>query len=894
MITGAPLQLVARLAARAAPREVLLAAETERLVRSNVSTEKVSFERTNDLAGSSAVRLAAFTDGEATVRRTTTPFVGRASELDALLVAFERVVAEGTPGLATVMGAPGVGKSRLVAESFVRISERARILRSRCLPYGDGITYWPVRDLVLAASGIVPGEPREEALTKLDLIVAGLDRGDLVRSRLASVVGLTDDPAPGEEIPWAVRRFVEALADERPLVLFVDDLQWAEPALVDLLEHVLDLGRGPILLVTVARPELEEVRPDWLARPSLLLIRLDALGASDTATLLDHLAPKLAPGSLRSRVLATAEGNPLFVEQFVAYVSNEAEAGGPILTDLTAGDLPIPPTIAALLAARLDRLPDIERRVLERAAVVGRTFWAGALRELLPDGERAEVPRRLAQLARRDLIRPDRSDFPDDEAYRFRHLLIRDAAYAALPKSERAELHERFAGWLERRSAANPGQFDLILGYHLEQAYRYRVELWDDRADARLLADRALRLIAPAGQAAEERGDPHAAASLLKRAVDLSPPGGQLIELLLDLRRALWKTGERQASDAVDAEAIALLVEHPDEGLEHRRRLTRAVFALDGTAEEAWNAYAYYERTGDQLGMINALEVAFNCHASRGQFTAALPLIDRATALAIEIGRPDRAAWFAARSAWMFPDSPVPVPEALDRCRRYLDLAGDNRESCALVRITLGELEAKTGVPDRWRRHFEEAKAIIDDLGLQVPTGAAEYPTCLGDSELAAGEPARIVEMLQASCSTLARLGDTNRLATLAPITSQVLLELGRFAEVEHYAFWGRDVADPGDADGNARWRMAISGLRSQQGQHDEAVALAHEAVAIMARSENVVQLGRAQMALARALRAAGDEPGGLAAADEAKRLAAAKQDLATLRKIDAFLKDDG
>ena len=266
-LTGAPLQIAARLAARAAPREVLLASETERLVRAMTSTEPVSIA-VGDRCGAPrspsprASRSAA---------RTSAPFVGRAAELDALLAAFERVVADGAPGLVTVIGAPGIGKSRLVAEAFARIAERARILRSRCLPYGDGITYWPVRELVLAASGIGPGESRDDALAKLDAIVAGFDQGDLVRSRIASVIGLADDPVPGEEIPWAVRRFFEALAAERPLVLLVDDLQWAEPALVDLLEHVLDLGRGPILLVTVARPELEEVRPDWLARPSLRL-----------------------------------------------------------------------------------------------------------------------------------------------------------------------------------------------------------------------------------------------------------------------------------------------------------------------------------------------------------------------------------------------------------------------------------------------------------------------------------------------------------------------------------------------------------------------------------------------------------------------------------------------
>jgi DNA-binding SARP family transcriptional activator len=888
-LAGTPLQTAARLAARAAKNEVLLALDTQKLVRDVSSTEMVPFDGMDEASAPAAVRLVALADGEAVGRRTSSLFVGRESELEALLAGFAQVVSDGAPGLVTVIGAPGVGKSRLVTEAFARISEGARMLRSRCLPYGDGITYWPIRDLVLAAAGISSGEAREEALHKLGAIVAGLDRGALVRSRVASVVGLSSDPVPGEEIHWAVRRFIEALAAARPVVLLLDDLQWAEPALFDLLEHILDLGRGPILLVAIARPEIDEVRPDWLARQGLL-VRLDSLDASDAATLLDHLAPELPPGPLRSRILAAAEGNPLFVEQFVAYMSDEVDVHGEGLTGRISVDLPIPPTIGALLAARLDRLPDVERRLLERAAVVGRTFWQGALVELLPEDERAEVSRRLAHLARRGLLRPDRTDFPEEEAYRFRHLLIRDAAYASLPKRERADLHERFAGWLESRSEANPGSVGLILGYHLEQAYRYRIELGDDPAGARALADRALRFIAPAGQAAQDRGDPHAAISLLRRAVELCPPGRQRIELLLDLRTGLRTAGEREASDAADGEAVALLAEYPDEGLEHRRRLTEARFTHDGTLTEARDAFAYYERSGDRLGMIRALDAAILAHGGRGEFTKMLAVADQAIALAVEVGRADRAASVAKRAVINLPDGPVPVPEALDRCWRYLDLAPDDRELHAAVLPSIGELEARNAVGDRWRRHFDAAKAIIDDLGLEWPLGAAVYPIRLGVAELAAGEPGRAVELLRWSCSTLDRIGDVSRLATVAPLTAQALLELGLSDEVEHFASWGRDIAAADDLDAQVRWRLATAGLRSSQGRHVEAIALARESVALLADTEFIVLQGLACVALANTLRTSGDEPAALAAAHEARRFATAKQDQAALRKIETFV----
>ena len=858
-----------------------MSSETERLVRAVTSTETIP-------AGM-AFRLLGVRDGEAIVRRTSTPFVGREAELGALLAAFERVVSTAAPGLVTVLGVPGVGKSRLVAEFFARIADRARILRSRCLPYGEGITYWPVRELVHTAAGIESDDSGDEAVGKIRTVLETADGGE-VTARIAAMVGLDGREVEPEEVPWAVRRLVETLAAERPLVLLVDDLQWAEPALIDLFEHVIDLGRGPLLVITVARPELEDLRPAFLGRPSIDVIRLDSLDDAETATLLGHLAPEIRPGLLRSRILASSEGNPLFVEQFVAYVADEVVAGGGTRGDPVALDLMMPPTIGALLAARLDRLPDAERRLLERAAVIGRTFGTGALVELLPDRDRTGLQAHLAQLARRSLIRPNRTDSLDDEAYQFRHLLIRDAAYGRLPKRDRADLHERFAAWLERRPVATPGDDDLIVGYHLEQAHRYCTELGDDGPAVRALAERALRLIAPAGLAAE-RGDPHAAISLLRRAVALAPPGHDRIEVLIALRGALRTAGEREASDAADAEVVALLSEYPDEGLGHRRRLTDALF--DGTdvmIPEADAAYAYYERIGDQMGMIHALEVATNL---QGGWHDAVDTLDRAVALAMEIGRPDRAATLAARSALILPRSIVPVPEAVARLRRYLDLAGSNRFARALILLHLGELEAMADSSD-WRRNFDEAKVIIDELDLQMPFGVFGYPCFLGLTELHAGEPARVVDLLQDCCANLDRLNDLGRLASVAPLTAEVFLAVGRLDEVERYAFWGRDIADPDDVDAHVAWRIAISGLRSVQSRHDEAISLAREATQLLSAYRDVMLLEQAHLRLAGALRGGGDEPAALAAAEEARRVAAAKQDIAGSRKVDAFLNENG
>lgn len=380
--------------------------------------------------------------------------------------------------------------------------------------------------------------------------------------------------------------------------------------------------------------------------------------------------------------------------------------------------------------------------------------------------------------------------------------------------------------------------------------------------------------------------------------MDLAPAGHERIDVLLDLMSALRTAGERDASEAIEAEAIALLAEHPDERLERRRRLANVGFSLvmsAGTLREAHDGYTFYERAGDPLGMVRALQVASGIHVMQGEFTVGMTELDQALALATELGWHGRAAQFASLAAVAIVDSPVPVPEALHRCAGYLDLAGDYRGHRALILLAMGDLEAFSGASDGWRRHFDAAKAIIDDLGLLMPLGAALHPITVGVAELAAGEPARAIDLLRWSCSTLDRLGTGNGkwpdfLATVAPLTAQTLLALGQLEEVERYAFWGRDVAEAEDLDAQARWRFAISGLRAQQGRHDEAVALARESVSLLAKRQFAASLAIAHRTLAIALRAAGEESEALAAAREAQHIAAARQDVAELRTLEAFL----
>jgi predicted ATPase len=433
-------------------------------------------------------------DELALLRPPTTSFVGREPELDALERDLARTASTRSCRLCTVVGAPGIGKSRLVRELVRGRGAAATAAVGRCLSYGEGITYRPLAEIVRALAGGTPERVGE--------LLRGHEQADLVAERVLGAIGL-GEAGGREETFWAVRRLFEAAARERPLIAVFEDVHWAQPTLLELLEYLVGFSSGaPILLVCLARPDLLETRPAWATpHPSRSLLALEPLPDEDARRLVASLAARLDELE-QARIVETAEGNPLFLEQLVAVQA----AGG-------AETLPL--TVQAVLAARIDGLEPGERAVLEHASVEGRSFHRGALAELLPESRRPDVERRLVALVHKQLVRPDPPDFVGEDAFRFTHVLTREAVYSALPKRLRAELHERVADWLEARPAA-----DEIVGYHLEQAFSYRDELGS--RDERLAARAAARLEA-AGREALGRSDLPAAANLLGRAAALLP-----------------------------------------------------------------------------------------------------------------------------------------------------------------------------------------------------------------------------------------------------------------------------------------------------------------------------------------------------------------------------------
>jgi class 3 adenylate cyclase/tetratricopeptide (TPR) repeat protein len=504
LVTGDAVNVTARLEQAAGPGEVLLGDETVRLVRDAVVTERVELVLKGKPEPVSAHRLVSLDPAAAgRARRFDRPLVGRERERARLLADFTDAVAGRTCRLFTLVGPAGVGKSRLVADFLEQIGEGATIARGRALSYGEGITYWPLVELLLQL---------------------GLDPDEAIRS----------SPA---DTQLATRALLERVAEAQPLVLVLDDLQWAEAPLLDLVEHLADWAReAPIFLLCIARPELLDVRHGWGGgKLNATSILLEPLGTDDSVTLIDGLLEGLVlDGATRARILATAEGNPLFLEEMAALAR---EAGGSV---------EVPPTIQALLQARLDTLDDDERIVIERGAVEGKVFHRGAVTALAPDALRVDVPVQLVSLVRKELVRPDHTQIAGDDAFRFRHLLIRDTAYDGLPKAVRAKLHERFADWLEAHGELIEQQE--ILGYHLEQAARYRLELDRDDPRAAELATRAAAYLGAAGSEAFEREDFHATRSLLERALALAADGPARRRLIPELVYALIEIrGERVA-----------------------------------------------------------------------------------------------------------------------------------------------------------------------------------------------------------------------------------------------------------------------------------------------------------------------------------------------------------
>jgi class 3 adenylate cyclase/tetratricopeptide (TPR) repeat protein len=820
LVIGDAVNVAARLEQAANPGEVLLGAATQALVRAAVEDEPVEPLALKGKAEPvPAYRLLELLPDILRLdRQIDAPFVGREEELATLERTLAHAIELDSPQLATIVGPPGIGKSRLAHELIQR--SEARVLVGRCLSYGEGVTYWPLTEIVSQVG---------------DVGSALGDDGDskLAAARIAAAVGTAAAPASSEEIAWGFRKLFEALGREQALIVVLDDIHWAEPTLLDLIEYVSTFAQdAALLLLCVARPDLFELRPAWATpKPNATLVTLEPLAEGQTETLVDELSD--VSEETKARIVAAAEGNPLFIEQLVAM---QTESGN--------GRLEIPPTIQALLSARIDRLEPEERAVIERASVEGRLFHRGAVQELLPESDRAGAGATLLALVRKQFIHPDRSQVPGDDGFRFGHILIRDAAYDSIPKKLRAELHERFAGWLESRLGDDA--YQELLGYHLEQAYRYRLELGPEDERARKLASRAGHLFAQAGRRAAERGDSAATRSLLGTASELLAEGDPELPSVLELLgSATFDAGDLRRTLELAQLARSAAAAAGQRGIELRAHMNelRVLVVSDPEHEtepllvEAKAAIDELTQLGDFESLTSAWNLVTIVAAMRSDFALLEESATNRLEIARRAGLRPQAAWAAGWLLSALAHGPTPVEEAIRRAEQVLaDFPEEppGESHLALLYMFAGRRAQAEGAIERGRR-------TLIELGQRTLHAAMSMNA--GWIALLAGEPERAEDDLRTATDVLESAGESTRLSEVSAVLAEVLYRLGREEEAEQWTQRSEQSASADDVLGQALWRSTRGKLLAHRGEADEALRLSAEAVGWARRSNEALFL---------------------------------------------------
>jgi len=820
LATGAPVNIAARLQQVADPGGIAVDALTRQLSAGACAYAPLGELELRGIATPvTAFRLEALVPAApALARRLDAPLIGRERELAVLEREYRKAAARRTLRAVTLLGAPGIGKSRLAREFAARVAaaDEAEARFARCRPYGDVSAFRPLREAVGS---------REEVLAAL----RGDEDAEEIAVRLDAVLG-SETTAPVDEVPWAFRRFCEALARERPLVLVVDDLHWAAPPLLDLVEHLATRSSGaPVLLLCAARDELGE---RTLAGDRILV---EPLSVEETDSLANHLAADGLDDETRTRLVAVAEGNPLFLEQLLAHAAE-------------TGSIDPPPTLRALLAARLDRLGPGERAVLDGAAVVGRDFATADVADLLDADAAPTAVRHLHALEERGFVRVR------DQRARFRHALIHDAAYRAVPKELRAELHERYADVLAGREAE-----DELIGYHLERAHGLLVEL--RRADRRNLGIGLAQAREARFRRSQIRHDHRraAGAQLLRRSTRLLPAEHALRrQLLCELGVALGTAGDAAGASRALAEAQVEASAAGDRRIELRAEIELGVRKVLTATE---GAAAFLALAADAIPILSGVEddralgrvwmLAAWVHGGvHGQNALRRDAAERALVHYRRSGWPSSACLSQLAAALYF--GPTHATDAIDRLHALLgeveDFAGE-----ANVRAYLGGLYAMRG---RWgdaRAALAEAQRLFEELG-QTSEVARVCGAVTGEVLLLADDAAGAEHVLRGACAVLERMRDRNLLATQAAVLADALYRQARYDEAAQWVALARDNAASDDVDARSALLSVHGKLRARAGAVAEGEASVREAIRLADATDAVNNQARAYLGLAEVL----------------------------------------
>jgi class 3 adenylate cyclase/tetratricopeptide (TPR) repeat protein len=888
LVTGDTVNVAARLEQAAGAGEILLGDLTYRLVREDVDVDPVEpLELKGKAERVPAHRLVGLREAGAAEERRRGPLVGRRAELALLVEGFDEVRHSSKARLASVLGAPGMGKSTLIAGLADAVRNEALVVRGRCLSHGRGTTFWPIAEIAHKAAGILDDDAPDVARAKIVALVGDAE----VAERLASLIGLSTAQFPVEESFWGVRRFFEILCRQCPLVAVIEDIHWAETTLLDLLEHLLATVEAPLLILCSARPEFFELRPGWDQLPGSIAVMLEPLSSADAGLVAAHLlGDAQLDETVALQILDAAQGNPLFVEQMVSMMIDEGTLvrdGDRWSAEPDLDEIAVPPTINALLAARLDLLDKEEKAVIEAASVAGLVFPSDAVRELVSANVGLRLERFLTSLARKHLVHPEPEEAGFDSRFRFDHALIRDAAYQGMLKRTRATLHERFVVWADRVNAERDRatEFEEILGYHLEQAYRNLEQLGPLDEHGRELAVRASERLAAAGRRAFNRGDMPAAANLLRRAVTLLPEGDEArIALLPDLGEALAETGEfawaevfldeavnsgDTAAGTVASRAAELLL------LRVKGQVGEAERWSDLLIDAATRAIPRFEEAGDDSRLATAWRLLAWAHGTYCQHGRAAEAAERAmehARLAADLRQGRRAASHYAMAAL---HGPTPVSEAIRTCEQIAADSRDDRRVEGLVRSTLAPLYAMRGDFEEARRLYTGAQATLDELGrtlVGASTSLASYAveTLAGDFDAAERE-------LQRDYDTLTEMGERYLLSTVAAELARVVYAKGKYDGAERLSQTAEKLAAEDDIASQALWRSVRSKVLARRGALDDALVLGGDAVKLIERTDAALISAEIFNDFAEVLRLAGRHADAELALERAQEILAAK-----------------
>jgi len=867
------------LAEAAEPGQILIGRPTRELAVAAIETERAGPDRFVLRSAQETVRPLAL--------RLDVSLVGRDEELRQLAAACAMAIREQVTTLVTVIGEAGIGKTRLLYEVERRLGHEMNVLTGHCLSYGEGITFWPLRELIRQASG------GHDSPDKIKALLDDQPDATEVAARLSLAVGPGNQGRlEAAQIFWAARRLLETLAQSRPLLVIFEDLQWAESTFLDLVESLaVQPGGSPIVLVCVARPELLEQRPAWAAGTERALsIELAPLADSSAVALLNSLTGDQGiPPSTRAHLLETAAGNPLYLEQLA--VSLSEQAGSEIWPVL-------PPTIQALLGARLQRLGPGASSVLARAAIVGKDFAVEAVRELLPPEARGPLSRNLQTLVAKGLVHHDPSDRRPRQEYSFRHILIQEAAYRAIPKSLRAELHHRFADWLEyvrwEPATARPE----ILGYHLERSVRYLSELRPAEAQSSPLPRRAATHLEAAGRAAHDRDDVLGAVNLFDRAAALPPRDDPaLARLYTSLGAALTEAGqlERAMTTLDDAQRIAAA--HGDEGQRARARVQALLSELKlapnkaaaEIAQELPELRREFSRGPDEVGLCQTLQLEAAMYWNHARSAAAEDSWRRAAGYARRAN--DRRqlteilGWLASAALW----GPTPASDGIRRCEDYLDEVGNHPSGQAVILNHLAALYAMQDQVETAHATLRRAKSYLETLG---PTMTAAVTQPAAFIAMLAGDPATAEFHLRLEYESLSLMGEKYSLASTAALLARAIVSQGqtRYAEASQLIAISQEAAAGEDLAAQIISQGLSARILAGRGRHTEAIELAFSAVALAAQTDFLSQHADAVLDLAHVLAASDRFPEAQAAATQALDLYQRKGNLPGTRESLGYL----